>query len=540
MALTALPAMAADAPAKGGVQFNVTIPANFEGELNGRCLVIISRDASDDNPVYAQLSATGVPVFGKTVFGLKAGDTVTFTEDDPDIYGFPFQMSGIPHERLCIQAFFITYTQFNRSDGSSIWGMADHGGGGSFRRNPYNYYSDIRNAKLESGSNITLLLNNMIDLPTPLLEGEVTQQGNYVDTDNVKYVKMRSEMLSEFWGTDMYIGANVLLPKGYSTDKKYPVIYQQGHFPAGAAPLNYGRNADFTKFWDSGLAPQMLAVTIRDANMFYDTSYSVNSANLGPWGDAIVYELIPFLEDNFSIIAEPWARILTGGSTGGWESLAMQVFYPDEFGATWSLCPDPVTFHYYQIVDIYNDKNAYTIDTGWFTVERPGSRRIDGNVRYMMKDECHYEIALGGLDALSLGQWAIWEACYGPQKEDGYPARVWDPITGEIDKEVAEYWKENYDLLYILRDNWAELGPKLIGKIFLRGGDMDSYYLNLAQYELGEFLDGTNMPYYEGYSKTFPRVGHSGNITNQELMKEISDQMIKYGPKDVQDILFGD
>ncbi|MCL2544996.1 MAG: esterase family protein, partial [Clostridia bacterium] len=320
---------------------------------------------------------------------------------------------------------------------------------------------------------------------------------------------------------------------------KYPVIYQQGHFPAGNAPLNYGRNADFTKFWDSGLAPQMIAVTIRDANMFYDTSYNVNSVNLGPWGDAIVTELIPFLEEAFGMIDEPWARMLTGGSTGGWESLWLQVQYPDVFGGTWSHCPDPVTFSYYQIVNIYEDTNAYFIDKGWYLVERPGSRKIDGNVVYMMKDENLWEIALGGLETLSLGQWAIWEAAYGPQADNGYPARVWDPLTGEIDPEVAQYWQENYDILYYLQNNWAEVGPKLIGKIHLRGGDMDNYYLNLAQYELGEFLDGTNMPYYAGYSVTFPRMGHTGNITNQELMKEMADHMIKYGPEGAQEALYG-
>ena len=215
----------------------------------------------------------------------------------------------------------------------------------------------------------------------------------------------------------------------------------------------------------------------------------------------------------------------------------MQVFYPDFFGAAWALAPDPVDFHYYQIVNIYEDENAYYVDRGWLQVERPGSRSVDGNIRYMMKDENFYEIAVGGLNAMSLGQWAIWEAVYGPMGKDGYPKRVWDPLTGVIDKDVAEYWRENYDLNHILQRDWAEIGPKLVGKIYLRGGDMDTYYLNLAQYLMGDFLETTTDPAYEGYSVTFPRTGHTGNISNPALLEEMKAQMLRYGPEYAAEIL---
>jgi len=358
----------------------------------------------------------------------------------------------------------------------------------------------------------------------------------------VKFVKIKSELLSAFWGTDMYIGANVLLPNGYDGSKQYPVLYYQGHWPAGNAPLNYGRTGrpayeEFNAFWDSG-APKMIVVTFRDANIFYDTGYSVNSANLGPWGDAIVTELIPYLESQFAILPQPWARALAGGSTGGWEALAMQVFYPDFFGGTWPMCPDAVDFNYHQIVNIYEDENAYYIDQGWYRVERPSCRKVDGNIQWTVRDECLWEAAVGGVEhPISLGQWAIWEAVYGPKGEDGYPKRVWDPLTGVIDHEVAAYWKENFDLSAILQSKWAQIGPSLVGKIHVRGGDMDSYYLNLAQYKLGDWLETTTEPYYEGYSLTFPRMGHTGNITNKELLNEIAQHMIKYGPAEAADIL---
>ncbi|MEM4959595.1 MAG: alpha/beta hydrolase-fold protein [Nanopusillaceae archaeon] len=234
----------------------------------------------------------------------------------------------------------------------------------------------------------------------------------------------------------MYIGANILLPKGYDehSDVYYPVIYLQGHFPGRRAPFGFveGRG-DFYNFWVSEGAPRMIVVTIRDANPYYDTSYTVNSANLGPYGDAIVYELIPYIEENFRIIREPWARILAGGSTGGWEALARQIWYPDFFGGCWAWCPDPVDFHYYQLVNIYEDENAYYIDHGWGKAERPSARKADGNVLFTIKQEVYWEQAIGLRDR-SGGQWAIWEAVFSPVAEDGYPKPIWDPDTGVIDR----------------------------------------------------------------------------------------------------------
>ncbi|MDR1599379.1 MAG: esterase family protein [Oscillospiraceae bacterium] len=539
-----LTAAALEAVPAGGtpLAISVTIPETFEGELNGRVLFMLNDAAMDEGEqLYDYLDVTGIPVFGKTVYGLRAGDTIVLASDDPEVYGYPMQLGEVPADEYAVQAFFVRYTRFDRKGGSPpIYAMADHGGGGSFTNNPYNLYSDVQVVKLGTDA-VSLELSNEIPLGYELAEGQVDQQGNYEDTDLVKFIKIKSELLTDFWGQDMYLGANILLPKDYDSTKKYPVLYYQGHFPGGNAPLNYGRTGResfeaFNAYWDDE-APEMIVVTFRDATPFYDTSYSVDTASMGPYGEAITTELIPYIEETFGVIAEPWARALSGGSTGGWEALAMQVFYPDMFGGTWPLCPDGVDFHAYQIVNLYEDDNAYYTKNAWTKVERPSARDTSGNIQWTIKQENNYERAIGGDTDTSLGQWSIWEAVYSPLREDGYPARVWDPLTGDIDSEVVAYWSEHYDLSRILRDNWAELGPKLIGKLHLRGGDMDNYYLNLAQYILGDWLETTTEPYYDGYSKTFPRVGHSGNITNQELLEEIAAHMIKYGPQEAAGIL---
>jgi hypothetical protein len=257
----------------------------------------------------------------------------------------------------------------------------------------------------------------------------------------------------------------------------------------------------------------------------------VNSANNGPYGDAIMQELIPAVESSVRAIREPWARILTGGSTGGWIALAHQVFYPDFYGGTFALCPDSVDFRYHQIVDIYKDDNAYFLPSrgGWVKLERPDTRQPDGNITSMMKDENWYENVVGDHSRAG-GQWDIWEATYGPVGADGYPARIWDKRTGAIDKTVAEYWKQHYDLRNILETNWATLGPKLANKINVYVGDADTYYLNMGVHMLNDFLTKADNPKWTGEIIFQPMAPHCWGPRGSELMDKMVGQITKYAP----------
>jgi len=109
------------------------------------------------------------------------------------------------------------------------------------------------------------------------------------------------------------------------------------------------------------------------------------------------------------------------------------------------------------------------------------------------------------------GQWDIWEAVYSPMGEDGYPLRIWDKVSGKIDRDVANYWRENYDMRHILERDWATLGPKLEGKLHVYVGDMDNFHLNNAVYLLEEFLEGTDNPYYAGQIDYGDRFEHCWN-----------------------------
>jgi hypothetical protein len=274
----------------------------------------------------------------------------------------------------------------------------------------------------------------------------------------------------------------------------------------------------------------MIAVTFQHPTPYFDDSYAVNSANNGPYGDALLQELIPYLEEHFRIIRAPYARVLTGGSTGGWESLALEVLHPDFFGGTWTMYPDPIDFRRYQLVDIYSDDNAFVVPGyEYMTPERPMMRTPEGQVVQTMRQMSQLEDVLGS-HGRSAQQFEAWEAVYGPVGEDGNPRPLFDNLTGKIDRSVATYMKEHgYDLAAYMKANWAKLSPQLKGKLHLYVGDMDNYYLNLAVYLLEDYLKTTDSDATFEYGR--PKKGHGWQpMTNPELVKMMAAQIGRSGP----------
>ncbi len=505
--------------------FSISVPKNqVQESITGRAYVMISKNNSRD-PKY-QIGLTGVPFWGVNFTNLKAGESVLI---DKEVFGYPLEsIEDIPAGEYYVQGFINIYTEFKRSDGHTIWMHKDNWEGQNWRRGEGNLYSDVSKVFIDpsAGGTINLLCSN-VNPPV-----EIPQESKMV-----KRIRIRSRLLSDFWGQDMFLGATVLLPNGYddNVEKEYPVNYQHGHFglgvpfgfqdPTDISNVDRRSNSDFTKYWMSEDCPPLIAIKILHPCPYYDDSYAVNSPNVGPYDDAINQELIPYLEDKFRIIKEPYARILSGGSTGGWIALAQQVFHPDLYGGAFSMCADPVDFHYHQIVNIYEDKNAYYVDNEWSRIDRPNTRSTDGNIRTTMANENLYELVVGDKNR-SGGQWDIWEAAFSPIGEDGYPMRVWDKRTGEIDHEVAQQWKK-YDLHQYLRDNWSTIGPDLVGKLFLYTGDMDSFYLNNAMELLEEFLESTTDPYYDGHIEYGRKKPHCYGPRSIELVKMIHEQVTK-------------
>jgi len=501
-------------------------------------LLMISTDGTAEPRFQISDGPNTQLIFGVNVDGLQPAEVAVI---DSGVFGYPLEsISEIPSGEYWVQGLLHRYETFHRADGHTVKLPMDRGEGQKWNRALGNLYSTPRKVWIDPQKDEIIRIS---------LDQEIPPFPERKDTKYIKHVRIQSELLTEFWGRPMHLEVIILLPEGFEEhpEARYPLMIYHGHHhrtfytPVGfrVTPPEPGLTGyqktyeeysyQFYKDWTGPNFPRMIIVTIQHANPYYDDSYAVNSANVGPYGDAITYELIPYIEKKFRGIGESWARVLYGGSTGGWEALAVQVFYPDEYNGCWANCPDPIDFRAYQIVNIYEHENAYYVD--------PGRRNYLGEISATVEETNYRELVLG-TNSRSGGQWDIWQAVFGPIGEDGYPKPIWDRRTGKIDRSVAEYWRQNYDLRYILKRDWAKLGPKLKGKIHIYVGDMDNYHLNNAVYLMEEFLENTKNPYYDGIVEYGDRFEHcwSGDHVNPNSISRLTINQ-RFAPKMVEHIL---
>lgn len=496
-------------------EIRITLPDSMAAEpLDGRLLVMIADNSAREPRLQISDGANTQLIFGMDVENWKPGESILF---DPGAIGYPIRsLKDIPAGNYYIQAFLNRYETFHLATGQTTKMHMDQGEGQQWSSSPGNIYSKPENIQISSGGNFRATL--VTDQEIPAIEPAH-------DSEFIKHIRIQSRKLTDFWGRPMYLQANVLVPFGFGpqSDARYPLFVFHGHFPRtlggfrttppDADPNDTIYNSrfritgydyiqqkeawDFYQKWISPDFPRYVVIEIQHQNPYYDDSYAVNSASLGPYGDAIMQELIPEVEKRFNCVGEGWGRFTYGGSTGGWEALAVQVFYPDDFNGCFAACPDPIDFRAYTVVNIYEDQNAYYLDSKYKKTARPGMRDYRGHVTSTLEEQNLLEYVLG-TDSRSGGQWDIWQAVFSPQGDDGYPKPIWDKLSGEIDHEVARYWQENFDLHFILERDWKIVGPKLKGKIHIYCGDMDNYFLNNAVKLMEEFLKSTSDPYYDG------------------------------------------
>jgi hypothetical protein len=479
-------------PAKEDIsklRFEISFPDSLSEEaLTGRMFLAFGE--SDERDPRLQVGRYGVQVFGVDFEQLKPGETVVI---DGNTLGYPQRaLKDVRPGKYYLQAVLSKYTKFERSDGHTLWMHNDQWEGQNWRRSPGNLYSEVLEVDIQPSQSKTFQLVTDQEIP-PIELPEPTPW--------VQSFKIKSEILSKFWGQDMYLGATVLLPKGYDENpaESYPTVYHQGHFSL-RPPLGFREDPDNQLYqrWTSEDFPRFIGVTLQHPTPYFDDSYAINSANNGPYGDAIHQELIPELEKRYRCISESYARVLTGGSTGGWESFALQVKYPDFYGGTWSFAPDPLDFRNVEGINIYEDENAFHRDMGDYTVPIVNTRVPETGAIRLTSGQRNLMELVNGTKGRSGQQLDIWSAVFGPVGDDGYFKPLFDKKTGEVDPSVAAYWKENFDLRHYLENNWEELGPKLEGKLNVFCGHMDQFYLNVGVYHMEEFLESTSNPYYGG------------------------------------------
>ena len=516
---------AGQASATSKLRFDVSfVPQIHDGPVTGRAFVMVTRTIDRQPEPRLQIGRTGVPFFGRDVERLQPESVVTIDAGD---LGTPVEsLADIPAGDYYVQAVVVVYTEFHRADGHIVFMHNDEWEGQRWNRAPGTLYSDVQKVHVDPnagapGGVIRLVATKVV----PPVEVPP-------DTKYVKRFKIQSPMLTKFWGRPMYLGAVVLLPRDYDRETmSYPVNYVQGHFSL-AAPYGFDESNEFSKAWLGDGFPRMIAVTWQHPTPYFDDSYAVNSVNNGPYGDALMQELVPEIEKRFRIIREPYARILSGGSTGGWEAAALQIFHPDFFGGAWSYCPDSVTFMDVEGINIYEDENAFYKVYDWRKVPTANSRMVNGQLVMTSQQRNYFEL-VNGTKGRSGEQIDIWSAVFGPIGKDGYVEPLFDKRTGVIDKQVAQYWKEHYDLLYYLQKNWSTVGPRLVDKLFFYTGDVDTYYLNNSTRELEKWMKTTANPHYEGFFMYGDNKPHcwSGPVSPAERLKEIAQFIQRKRPE---------
>jgi len=506
--------------------FSVTFPKEASTQpLDGRLLLLLSTDSSAEPRFQIDDSPRSQLIFGINVDGWQPAQPTTV---DSAAQGYPIRsLKDVPPGEYTVQAVLNKYETFHRSDGKTVKLHPDMGEGQHWNISPGNLYSKPKKITIgQAGAPINVELTEVIP---PIKAPQ--------DTKYIRHIRIQSDVLTKFWGRPMYIGAAILVPEGFDEhpNAHFPLIIFHDHFVddfdgfrttppdpnlkpdyserfhlAGYNRIQQEEAYRFYQTWISPNFPRVLIVKIQHANPFYDDSYAVNSANVGPYGDAIENELIPAIEKQFRGLGQGWARFVYGGSTGGWESLAVQVFYPDHYNGAFAACPDPIDFHAYMTINLYDDKNAFFLEGAHKRVAQPAMRDYLGHTFITTQENNQYELALGD-HGRSGEQFDIWQAVYSPVGDDGYAKPIFDKQTGEIDHSVAEYWRQHYDLEAILERDWPTLGPKLEGKIHIYVGSDDTYFLNDAVYRMEDFLKSTKNPAYGGEVTYGPRAEHCWN-----------------------------
>jgi len=513
-------------PAAYSQSFQVSFPKERSAKpLDGRMLLLLSTDPSEEPRMQIDDTPRSQLVFGVNVDGLAPGAAATV---DAKAFGYPIRsLKDVPPGEYTVQAVLNLYETFHRADGTTVKLHMDQGEGQHWNITPGNLYSKPQKITVKAGA--APIAISLTEIVPPITEQK--------DTKYVRRIRVQSALLTKFWGRPMFLSAVVLVPEGFDEhpEAHFPEMVFEDHFVDGfgdfrTTPPDPNLKPDYSqrfhlagynriqqeeayKFyqtWIGAKFPRFLVIKIQHANPYYDDSYAVNSANLGPYGDAIETELMPAIENQFRGIGQGWARFLYGGSTGGWESLAVQMFYPTHYNGAFVACPDPVDFHAFTNIDIYDEKNAFYLQGAHKQVEQPAMRDYLGHTLITIRDNNAYELALGD-HGRSGEQWDIWQAVYSPVGKDGYPQAIFDKETGEIDHKVAAYWKEHYDLNAIMARDWATLGPQLQGKLHIYVGSDDTYMLNDAVYLMEDFLKSTAHPSYDGEVAYGPRAEHCWN-----------------------------
>ncbi len=428
------------------------------------------------------------PFLGVDVVALQPGSSVV-VDDSAD--GFPDKLSKIPPGTYRVQA-ILDHDFYEQNHARGVG----------------NFHSEVVEIELaaDADGSVELVLN------------ETIPARDFPESDRVREIVLPSELLSKFHHREVVQRAAIVLPESYeeNSQRRYPMLYIIPGFGGSHHGAKRYLHADRPKDESPGNSDRVEFIRIvLNANCKWGHHVFADSATNGPRGQALIEELIPHIDANYRTIAAPTARFVSGHSSGGWSSLWLQISYPKLFGGVWSTAPDPVDFRDYQGVDLYAEPplSLYFDDSG---ERRPIARSGTEPVLW-------YESFAKMDDVLGRGgQLRSFEATFSPLDDDGFPRRLWNRTSGRIDPKVARAWRR-YDIRIVLERGWADLEPRLRGKLHIVTGGIDSFYLNGAVERLAETLDALGS---DAQVIVVPAASHSG-VLNSDAAKQMRRQMVE-------------
>jgi S-formylglutathione hydrolase FrmB len=327
--------------------------------------------------------------------------------------------------------------------------------------NPGNFYSTkepLMEVTNDGKGEIHIYLNREVK-PRP-----------FVASDSIRGLELRSSLLSAFHKEEVLVKGGIFLPPGYHTDtaKRYPVVFV---IPGWGGTHYDVLNRERRSRYGMGMGLEKIFVYLNpETQTRWGLHAFVDSRVNGPWGKALVEEVIPYIRAAYRTTGKAAHTFVMGQSSGGYPSLWLPLHYPDAFGGGWAVSPDPVDFSNFTGIDIYAaDANYYY--------------NKDGSLRGAFLKEGKYQSTVKKDVAAELfeddgTQTQAFEAAFGRLGKNGRPLPLFDRQTGRINKKVAADWKA-YDLGLYVQNNWNRLSGRLSGnKLHVYAGAADNFHLD--------------------------------------------------------------
>lgn len=452
-----LPTVAAD--------WQVHLPRDNPTNPSGRLLLLLEPYKGEEKSMLSThaIYPGDVAVAAQEIIEFVAGTTLSI---DTRSLAWPMDLPDLPAGEYLAQVIL---------DRDQLYNL-DQGGAGDL-------YSNVRRVSLPLSDDLVLALQNTIP-QYALWEFPNARPQEVARRDAIRprlqQFEIVSAKLSAFTGQETKIRAWVLLPKNYKHDasRTWPTAYMIGTYGT-----THKDNIDLASFLDSYEVtndPAMIWVFL-DFWTPHGPSLFADSVNGGPWGTALVEEFIPILEQRYNMDAEPSGRLLTGHSSGGWSVVWLLTHFPEFFGGAWATAPDSLDFTAFLQTNLYAENaNLYFDEQG----NPLGVARDSGGIVTTIRDAVELEEILGPQG----GVFQNWDWIYSPLDDNGLPKPLFDRDNGEVDPEVAAYWREHYDLAEYIERHWARLREDLNGKLHVFVGTEDNHYLEDSVYLLRDAM----------------------------------------------------